>query len=44
MKILSGMKKKFEDKWAEKDKVTCIQITIQSLKLLHDSSNAVKNN
>jgi hypothetical protein len=30
-----------KDKWKKQDKVTSLQIAIQSLKLLHDTSNAV---
>ncbi len=43
LKIFDLMKKDLEKKWAEEDKVACLQIAIQACKLLHDSSNAVKS-
>lgn len=30
-----------KEKWKKQDKVTSLQVAIQSLKLLHDTSNAV---
>lgn len=30
-----------EQKWAQEDKVACLQLAIQACKLLHDSSNPV---
>lgn len=35
------MKKEMEQKWAQEDKVACLQLAIQACKLLHDSSNPV---
>jgi hypothetical protein len=35
------MKTELKEKWEKQDKVASLQITIQSLKLLHDTSNAV---
>ena len=37
------MKKEMEQKWAQDDKVACLQLAIQACKLLHDSSNAVNS-
>jgi hypothetical protein len=41
IKILQGMKSDLKKKWKDNDKVGSLQITIQSCKLLHDTSNAV---
>lgn len=37
------MKHDLKTKWKENDKVGTLQIAIQSCKLLHDTSNAVKS-
>ena len=34
------MKKELRSKWKKQDKVASLQVTIQSCKLLHDTSNA----
>lgn len=41
LKIIDGMKKDLRTKWEKNDKVGALQISIQSCKLLHDTSNAV---
>lgn len=34
------MKVELKGKWKKQDKVACLQVTIQSCKLMHDTSDA----
>ena len=43
LRILDIMKRDLQTKWDKNDKVGSLQISIQSCKLLHDTSNAVGN-